>query len=424
MKKLLSIILALTFVLSTATVAFAATEPIKATKTSSAVMVNGKEVKFEAYNINDNNYFKLRDIAKALNGSEKQFEVTWDGAKNAINLITDKAYTVVGGELEVGKSTKLNVRNTDSRIYVDGIEVSIKAYNINGNNYFKLRDLGEFIGFGVDWDGANNKILIDTKTVVAKAPYTFSKTKLDYPYNIYVEDKGYINFGKDKPFMENGKLYLPIKHLAHLGNSVDYTWDKETNSVVIGKNYTEKEKFDGKTAGEVLEPLVRYKDGTKELWQKDGTLYYYSRSEIVLKAGDNTAVGNDYRTISDWGLDFLASGGYFVIQRPGTEYLNYDDVVNMLSEPISDELYVEYPMVVKNGEPYLERSLLNALTGTTMLTDEDGKTLYFGSDEFIAEKLQEMEKTIKIDEQFNDNGSYMDMMDDLFKDVEEYKPVN
>lgn len=59
-----------------------------------------------------------------------------------------------------------------------------------------------------------------------------------------------------------------------------------------------------------------------------------------------------------------------------------------------------------------------------MLTDEDGKTLYFGSDEYIAEKLQEMEKTIKIDEQFNDNGSYMDMMEDLFKDVEEYKPVN
>ncbi len=59
-----------------------------------------------------------------------------------------------------------------------------------------------------------------------------------------------------------------------------------------------------------------------------------------------------------------------------------------------------------------------------MLMDEDNKALYFGSDEFIAEKLQEMEKTIKIDEQFNDNGSYMDMMDDLFKDVEEYKPVN
>ena len=170
MKKLLSIILALTFVLSTATVTFAATEPIKATKTSSEIMVNGKEVKFEAYNINDNNYFKLRDIAKALNGSEKQFEVTWDGAKNAINLVTGKAYTVVGGELEVGKSNKLNVRNTDSRIYVDGIEVSMKAYNINDNNYFKLRDLGEFIGFGVDWDGANNRVLISTNQETKQPP--------------------------------------------------------------------------------------------------------------------------------------------------------------------------------------------------------------------------------------------------------------
>jgi len=170
MKKLLSIILALTFVLSTATVTFAATEPIKATKTSSAVMVNGKEVKFEAYNINNNNYFKLRDIAKALNGSEKQFEVTLDGAKNAINLLTGKAYTVVGGELEVGKSNKLNVRNTDSRIYVDGIEVSMKAYNINDNNYFKLRDLGEFIGFNVDWDGANNRVLISTNQETKQPP--------------------------------------------------------------------------------------------------------------------------------------------------------------------------------------------------------------------------------------------------------------
>ena len=153
-------------------------------------------------------------------------------------------------------------------------------------------------------------------------------------------------------------------------------------------------------------------------------MQYDSRHEIILKAGDNTAVVNDYRTISDWGLDFLASGGYFVIQRPGTEYLNYDDVVAMFEEPIRDELYVEYPMVVKNGEPYLERSLLNVLTGTTMLTDEYGKTLYFGSDEFIAKKLKEVEKTLKMDDSFNNGKTYMETIDDLFKDVGEYKPVN
>lgn len=224
--------------------------------------------------------------------------------------------------------------------------------------------------------------------------------------------------------MENGKLYLPIKHLAHLGNRVDYTWDKETNSVILSNDYSEESAYDGKKAGEVLEPLVRYIAGIKTLWERDGYLQYDSRHEIILKAGDNTAVVNDYRTISDWGLDFLASGGYFVIQRPGTEYLNYDDVVAMFEEPIRDELYVEYPMVVKNGEPYLERSLLNVLTGTTMLTDEYGKTLYFGSDEFIAKKLKEVEKTLKMDDSFNNGKTYMETIDDLFKDVGEYKPVN
>ncbi|AKL96237.1 copper amine oxidase [Clostridium aceticum] len=402
MKKLLSIILALTFVLSTATVTFAATEPIKATKTSSAVMVNGKEVKFEAYNINDNNYFKLRDIAKALNGSEKQFEVTWDGAKNAINLVTGKAYTVVGGELEVGKSNKLNVRNTDSRIYVDGIEVSMKAYNINDNNYFKLRDLGEFIGFGVDWDGANNKILIDTKTVVAKAPYTFSKTKLDYPYNIYVEDKGYINFGKDKPFMENGKLYLPIKHLAHFGG-MEYSFEESTGTILIGEYYTEENS-----------PYKNSNWGTYE-----DAIYYNSALEHELKVNSNKVVSSDKFELTKWGIKFIENGGRYVDAQSGIFY----DYSNGVPSNVST-IELDSKVIIRNGEVYWERTLLTPMVGTPMLTDEDGKTLYFGSDEYIAEKLQEMEKTIKIDEQFNDNGSYMDMMEDLFKDVEEYKPVN
>jgi len=45
--------------------------------TTSKVLVNGKIVEFEAYNINGYNYFKLRDLAQAVNNTEKNFEVTW-----------------------------------------------------------------------------------------------------------------------------------------------------------------------------------------------------------------------------------------------------------------------------------------------------------------------------------------------------------
>ena len=36
--------------------------------------------------------------------------------------------------------------------YVDGEQVSMTAYNIAGNNYVKLRDIGKEVGFNVYWD--------------------------------------------------------------------------------------------------------------------------------------------------------------------------------------------------------------------------------------------------------------------------------
>ena len=51
---------------------------------------------------------------------------------------------------------------TSAKILLDGREVSFTAYEIGGNNYFKLRDVGEAFDFGVDWDEAAQTIKIDT----------------------------------------------------------------------------------------------------------------------------------------------------------------------------------------------------------------------------------------------------------------------
>jgi hypothetical protein len=130
--------------------------------TASTVLVNGKSVAFEAYNINDNNYFKLRDLAYVLSGTEKQFEVGWDGAANAIALTGGKAYTPIGGEMTGKGAGDKQASPTTSAITLDGKDVSFTAYNIDGNNYFKLRDIGAAFDFGVTWDGAKQTISIDT----------------------------------------------------------------------------------------------------------------------------------------------------------------------------------------------------------------------------------------------------------------------
>ena len=49
-------------------------------------------------------------------------------------------------------------------IYVDGQQVQMTAYSIGGNNYVKLRDIGQAVGFNVYWQ--------DGVQIDSGAPYT------------------------------------------------------------------------------------------------------------------------------------------------------------------------------------------------------------------------------------------------------------
>lgn len=130
--------------------------------TTSKVLVDGVEVAFEAYNIGGNNYFKLRDVAAAITASEKAFDVTWDGENKVIDLLSGKPYTPVGGELNPGDGKDKTARVCNAEVCKNGEYIYPKAFFIGGNNYFKLRDLGELFDFDVSWDGANNCITVDT----------------------------------------------------------------------------------------------------------------------------------------------------------------------------------------------------------------------------------------------------------------------
>lgn len=138
------------------------TQTVSAVPTSSTVLVNGAKTAFDSYNIGGNNYFKLRDLAYVLSGSDKQFDISWDASANAVSLTVGQPYTAVGGELGAKGTTAQQAVTTTSKILLNGAEVSFSAFNIGGNNYFKLRDIGEAFNFGVDWDNTSKSIAIDT----------------------------------------------------------------------------------------------------------------------------------------------------------------------------------------------------------------------------------------------------------------------
>ncbi len=137
-------------------------ENVTAVPNKSAVYINNVLTEFEAYTINENNYFKLRDVALVLRGTEKQFNVTWNGAAGAIDMESNKGYIPVGGEMSLGNGLAKQGILNKSKLLKDGREVDVTGYTINQNNFFKLRDLGELFDFNVSWDGNRNSIVINT----------------------------------------------------------------------------------------------------------------------------------------------------------------------------------------------------------------------------------------------------------------------
>ena len=166
LKKIISAVTTVALAASITVPAFAAET---ANPTSSTIYIDGQEIAFEAYNINGNNYFKLRDLAWALSSTEKQFNVTWDDAKQVINLISGEEYPKTGA-LKIGDNIVKSATLNEAPIMVDGEYVDMIAYNINGNNFFKLRDLGTQFGFIVGWNGDDNAVTIDTNGEEEKAP--------------------------------------------------------------------------------------------------------------------------------------------------------------------------------------------------------------------------------------------------------------
>lgn len=129
---------------------------------NSRLLVNGSLKELEAYNISGSNYFKLRDIAAVVSGTEKQFCVAWNSKEQLINLLPGMPYDAMEGDLSKGDGTDKSCTLSDSKLMVDGKVVSFTAYNINGNNYFKLRDLCKMFNIGVTWDSETSTIGIDT----------------------------------------------------------------------------------------------------------------------------------------------------------------------------------------------------------------------------------------------------------------------
>lgn len=134
------------------------------------VDVDGRQVTFQMYALrdgsgNDTNYVKLRDVAFALTGTDARFNVEWS-AQRGIYVTPGLAYIMVGGEMDTPFSGNRPYTRMDDTTDIDGEAVALQAFTLtddvgNGYTYYKLRDLGQALGFYVGWS-AERGVYIET----------------------------------------------------------------------------------------------------------------------------------------------------------------------------------------------------------------------------------------------------------------------
>lgn len=77
-----------------------------------------------------------------------------------MRLLPNHAYTVVGGELKSGDGRTKTGSKMYSPVFVGENSARMAGYNIDGNNFLRLRDIGKLFNFYVGWD--NNSVIINS----------------------------------------------------------------------------------------------------------------------------------------------------------------------------------------------------------------------------------------------------------------------
>ncbi len=94
---------------------------------------------------------------------------------------------------------QLTATPSTQKFYVDGKQVQMEAYSINGSNYVKLRDIGKAVGFDVSYDGTTNSVYIGKQPAAQTAP---SGT-----VTIPTDGSKYIPKAGDKVRCDDGYIY-------------------------------------------------------------------------------------------------------------------------------------------------------------------------------------------------------------------------
>jgi len=178
---------------------WAAIEASKLDPEITPVLLNGTEIDLTSFFIENNRYFNIREVAYALDGTKAQFNVRRAGEQvvddgggddgdiegddgsagggslegtggfgddefDEILLTSGVSYIESGGRIPDGDVGRRLHKRLSSEVILDGEYVVLNGFDLEGDDFFQLNDIGDLLGFDVVWrlEGDTYRIHIDT----------------------------------------------------------------------------------------------------------------------------------------------------------------------------------------------------------------------------------------------------------------------
>lgn len=136
------------------------------------VAVNGTETAIEGYNINDNTYFKLRDVADAVGGFNVGF------SDNTITIDTDTAAEPTPTPTTTAAQPKPTLNPNKEYYYPDlfafNTDDGLPVYNFDGTYYLNCLDIIDYTDF--DWHKFDDNYCLEYNTSMRFISYEYYTT--------------------------------------------------------------------------------------------------------------------------------------------------------------------------------------------------------------------------------------------------------
>lgn len=197
----------------------------KALTSGEKVRFDGKDIQINSYLINRSNYVKLRDAAALLKDTPAKFDLAYDNEKQSVIISKGKAYKDAFEYKENKVKEEKIAKDTMQKIVDDkGQEIELKGYFIDGYNYFRLRDLGKVLGFGVAYDFKDQRVLLSSDN--PKLADVFEEGYFTPPVNKIKTKAGeenisFLIYGFDEcPYCQKLKAYLDGKGIKYLSRDI------------------------------------------------------------------------------------------------------------------------------------------------------------------------------------------------------------